>query len=333
MQPYYYSILNAQEQSNYLQLYNGVCAMQGEIVIDNPVDVDRFFEIVRLFALDYPDIAYFNRMKGRYLVTGGQTKYIPEYWGDQAKNMEIQKAFYEQCSMIVNRVIKPEMSDFEKEVALHDFLTRNINFGYYEDETIAPDMAQSAYCTLQHRKGVCAAYAALFKCLTNMAGLDCIVVHGYRGEAPEGPNGENHRHAWNIIKIDNGYAHVDVTHDESLMCGHDDHTKINFTDELAKRDTYHWDEPMFPLCNRPDLSYFYQRGLYVGSEKQLIALLNRMKKKKVPAFSFQVGEELADWKGSKISNRVVNTLNEWIVYFYHEPHRVFHVKITRETKK
>jgi hypothetical protein len=52
------------------------------------------------------------------------------------------------------------------------------------------------------KKTRCLGYAETFKLLCNMAGLECEIVFGYT---------EDGRHAWNIVKIDEQWFHVDAT--------------------------------------------------------------------------------------------------------------------------
>jgi len=292
MKPYLYSQLNEQEKANYRQMYEGIRNFQREIKIDNPVGWDRFWELEELLMLDYPDFAILDRFGRKASSLGNQLIYKPSYFGDVTKYFEMQKAFYEQCNLIVSKVIKPGMTDFDKEVALHDFILKNIEYGYVANEELGKDLSQSAFCTLQYRKGVCRGIASLFKCLTNLAGLDCLLIRGYHGDEEEGPDGKNHRHAWNIIKIDGGYAHVDVTHDLDSEFGHFDHTKINFTDEEAGRDKYHWKENTWPSCQRPDLNYYVQRNLYVVNEEQLEQFIKDRVKNKIYTYTFKYMGEL-----------------------------------------
>ena len=65
-----------------------------------------------------------------------------------------------------------------------------------------------AYGILVNGKGVCASYAASYRLLCDMAGVECVVATGYlNGNLP---------HAWNIIKLDENWYEVDCTNNYNV---------------------------------------------------------------------------------------------------------------------
>ena len=80
-------------------------------------------------------------------------------------------------------------------------------------------------------KGMAAAYSAL----CYVAGIDCTVVNGKKGDE---------EHSWNIVKIDGSYYHVDTTAYYSLGVAH----SFMQSDEQMK-DKYVWDTASYPACS------------------------------------------------------------------------------------
>ena len=112
---------------------------------------------------------------------------------------------------IVDQIIKPGMSEFEKAITIHDWLTFNIDYDltythYYLEET------------LRDRTGVCQGYALSFQAMAEFAGLECAYV---RGTADNGSGSGYQGHAWNRVKIDGTWYNVDTTWDDPVFEGKD----------------------------------------------------------------------------------------------------------------
>ena len=93
-------------------------------------------------------------------------------------------------------------SDFEKARILHDYLMDNCEYdddavGHYDER---PE-AYSAYGALVNKLAVCDGYAKAYRMLCERAGLECLRVL-------------NRDHAWNLVKVDSEWFHVDCTFDD-----------------------------------------------------------------------------------------------------------------------
>ncbi|MCL2698521.1 MAG: hypothetical protein FWE74_10645 [Oscillospiraceae bacterium] len=103
------------------------------------------------------------------------------------------------------RQIKPEMTDFEKTVILYDWITRNVWYdwnGYYGN---SPKKV-SVYNALVEKSAVCSGFARAFEFLLNEAGITNRLISG-RADGYGGWGG----HAWNLVKINGSWYHVDTT--------------------------------------------------------------------------------------------------------------------------
>lgn len=88
------------------------------------------------------------------------------------------------------------MSEFEKALALHDWLINNADYDF-NYENYGPDGV------LLQGRGVCESYATAYEILLAQVGIQSIFV---------GSNAINH--AWNMVNIDGAWYHVDVTWDD-----------------------------------------------------------------------------------------------------------------------
>ena len=134
---------------------------------------------------------------------------------------------------IVARIITDDMSDYEKEEAINNYICDNAEYDYdaleamvrITDLQIISDkykFSQTAYGALIEGKGICQAYAEAFNLLASKAGLQSVVVTGVLN----GAGG----HAWNRALIDGQWFTLDVLSNDS-----DDYYNeyFNMPDEVA----------------------------------------------------------------------------------------------------
>ena len=111
--------------------------------------------------------------------------------------------------------------------ALHDYVVLRLS---YDDDALArieaKDYAntppQDAESVFARRKGVCEGYARLLVALGDAAGVEIAYVTGHARnsrwrpvfDASGEPDLEGERHAWNAVKLDEGWYLVDATWDD-----------------------------------------------------------------------------------------------------------------------
>ena len=113
----------------------------------------------------------------------------------------------QMADSVTDYVIKDNMSDYDKYKALHDWL---INYAKYDWENVntASTSMHNGVVVLSAGQGVCDGYAYAYQALCKSAGLYCGVVIGNTGD-------QYADHAWNIVRINNNFYHVDCTWDDT----------------------------------------------------------------------------------------------------------------------
>ncbi len=88
----------------------------------------------------------------------------------------------------------------------HDWIVNHTVYDYenYQNHTV-PASSYTAVGLFLSRTAVCQGYANAFKCLMELAGIECYVIPGRVNDLG---------HAWNIVKLDGAYYHVDCTWDD-----------------------------------------------------------------------------------------------------------------------
>ncbi len=102
--------------------------------------------------------------------------------------------------------VNDAMSDEQKALTIHDYLIYEYEYDYdsYTTETIPEDSYRSGGL-LMNRTGVCQAYAYAFYYLMSKFDIECYVTAS-----------DTMNHAWNIVKIQDDYYHVDCTYDDPV---------------------------------------------------------------------------------------------------------------------
>lgn len=162
--------------------------------------------------------------------------------GEDAGLSERDAAILAKCREVLGELITDGMTDFQKEVALHDWL---VDWGNY-DQTIYDSPIhvgrtgyRDPYGMLVGGYGICLGYATTFQLLMDLAGVECITVVG------AGSNSTSD-HAWNMVRLDGEWYCVDPTWDDPVVRGGTatpsmQHRYFNVTSEWMRETNHQWD--------------------------------------------------------------------------------------------
>lgn len=118
------------------------------------------------------------------------------------------------------------MSDMEKEIKIIEWLVQNCRYQSKSDWS-----RSTAYSCIILGKAQCAGYADAFLQTAKLCGLDARYIH-------------NSSHAWNLVKLDGDWYHVDVTWEDpiggnSYGFGNLRNKYINLTDDKIRNERSH----------------------------------------------------------------------------------------------
>lgn len=162
--------------------------------------------------------------------------------GDTASLSEDDRAICDAAQAVLAEIIRDGMSDYEKETAVYDWVTRNIGYGWSRMDVLeeTPREAYTPYGGLVDRMAVCLGFATSFQLLMDMAGVECITVVG----ATLSSTGD---HAWNMVRLDGEWYCVDPTWDfhywENTPPGW---RFFNVTSDFMVRSNHQWDYDAIP---------------------------------------------------------------------------------------
>lgn len=143
---------------------------------------------------------------------------------------------------IINKVIKPDMSEVQKEKAIHDYIVKNNKYDTDElsDFKQASPDSFTLYGFFKNGKSVCLGYTQSFQLFMDMLDIKCITLHSAANGGEE--------HAWNMVMLDGEWYHVDVTWDDPIpdMGNKTSYDFFNVTNSYMKKTHHEWDEYKFP---------------------------------------------------------------------------------------
>ncbi|MBQ1190184.1 MAG: peptidase, partial [Lachnospiraceae bacterium] len=250
MEAFYYNQMSKVEQAVYHAMKTGFSEMATSFLVPR-VEAKVLGEVFFRMRLDHPEIFYAVNFKYRSYRDSNNLEIIPEYLFEKSKVKDHQKAMKSRVEKLVRPAAK--MSEKEKEQYIHDFICQNVHYDKlkkaYSHEIIGP---------LGQGVGVCEGIAKTVKILCDQLGIWCIIAISEANPEKQ----IKYRHAWNIVRIDGKYYHLDATFDNSL--GKDSpeirYDYFNLDDSRMYRDH----EPVIwkvPVCSDGEHFYYKEKKI------------------------------------------------------------------------
>ena len=291
MEAFYYSQMSKVEQAVYHAMKTGFSEMMTSFLVPR-VEAKVLGEVFFRMRLDHPEIFYAVNFKYRSYRDSNNLEIIPEYLFEKSKVKEHQKAMKARVEKLVRPAAK--MNEKEKEQYIHDFICRNVHYDKlkkaYSHEIIGP---------LGQGVGVCEGIAKTVKILCDNLGIWCIIAISEANPEKQ----IKYRHAWNIVRIDGKYYHLDATFDNSLGKNSPEirYDYFNLDDSRMFRDH----EPVIwktPVCSDGDHFYYKEKKIsFTKVEEVKKRALQAAKKGK--SFVFH-------WRGGYLTREVLKELLE-----------------------
>lgn len=227
----YYQMLSENQQSVYRQIYANAQNLTEKFAPEKTVsasDVKIAFEAV---IGDHPEMFWLETGYSSKYLANGQCVEIDLKYNSTADDLESAKQRFDAAAQNLITGSASLDSNYEKEKYVHDALASAVTYD------LTADMNQSAYSALVNGKSVCAGYARAYQYLLQQLGIPCYYCTGYSG-------GD---HAWNIVKLEDGYYNVDVTWDDAAAIRYDyfNKTDADFASTHVRQNL----SVYLPACN------------------------------------------------------------------------------------
>ena len=172
--------------------------------------------------------------------------------GDDSPLSEINRSILKAAREVIGSEINDDMSDYEKELAIHDYITEWSRFDYSvfgrSGSDGFTDGSNTPYGVLIDRSAMCHGYSSTFQLFMDMLDIECMTVFGT-------PNGNGVQHSWNMVKLDDEWYCVDCAWDDPIG-GSPCHTYFNVTSDYLRSGSIHrWDESSVPEATGTTYAY------------------------------------------------------------------------------
>lgn len=144
--------------------------------------------------LFYVEMAY----EYTYSLTTDQVKILRPTYNMTKEEVDACAEQYQAALQRALHVVNDQMTDLEKALALHDYLLLHCEY----DTSLK---RHSAYEALVEGRAVCEGYTAAYGDLLTLCGIENTVARS-----------DTMDHAWNLVKLNGQWYHVDVTWDDAL---------------------------------------------------------------------------------------------------------------------
>lgn len=284
---YYYNQLNQRNKKIYKAIYTGIMNYEQDVEVPG-VNLDEHTVgwVYHCVLWDNPYI--FN--VGEYAMWNAVSSDKSRIKMATLCDADTEKRYRKQVENEVNRILSvpglQKMTDFQKEVFVHDFVINNIQY----DQTSGNDgkriQPYTVYGALVERRAVCEGIAKTVKLLLNLLDVKCIVVSGkYDG----------HAHAWNIVKINDWTYNLDVTMDMGRVVnpGMMRYNYFNFRN--SDISNYEVDNAqMIPKCRAIEYNYLIKTAGFVSNYDRLKKYIENCLKKKKTCMYFKQNKNVDD---------------------------------------
>lgn len=280
-----YNQLSAAEKKAYEQFeraFNSCSSTVDSNCIDRNVDV---MKVLQVALGDNPQIVYFNKTQIRISASifgGKQIHFRGAVPLSQARIMQKQLESALTKAIEEIELLNP-LSNYDKLICIYEYLQDNVTYDSKELEaccrlgrSVNP-MSHNAYGVLVNKMGVCDGISSALSLLTQRMGFECSMVSGkatFRTSVFS-------EHAWNVIKIDDNFYHIDATFDvnHKEQTGEYSYEYFCVNDDSINRD-HDWDINTTPVCSREDISFYIRNRCYANNISQLEEIFAKYAKSK-----------------------------------------------------
>ena len=246
---YYYDQLNKEQQRAYYAMKEGLLKLQDSFAVPM-LSGKELSDLYFMIRMDCPEIFYSVNYSYKYYPDSTAVEMMPQYLFSKDKIREHRQAMESRIKKLARQAEK--LDEKGKELFIHDFIVQNVRY-----DKLKKEYSHEIIGALGNGVAVCEGMAKAVKVLCDALGLWCMIALSEAN--PE--KGIKYRHAWNVIRIDGQYYHLDVTFDNTLS--REDIIRYDYVN-LSDRQIFRDHEPVIwkvPACSDKDHFYYKEKKL------------------------------------------------------------------------
>ena len=269
------------------------------------------FTILRVKALedaagdDYTeDVAQENDVTvgGEYVIKA-TTQISDAYKSGNASNLsDKDKETLGLAKSVLDEIITDGMSDYEKELAVYEWMTANIGFDSGSMTVIPDDESKpvdNPNGVLKNHEAVCVGYATAFRLFMQMLDIDCMVVHdSYLS------------HSWDLVKLDGQWYHTDIYSDAGSSAGNFSHFNLN---DETMMNSQEWNTDFFPAAIGYKYNYAYVNRTQCSDIYELPKLVRAALDAQQGVVGLDFGKDVSD-DIYDLADTIMNRVEDEVVF-------------------
>ena len=284
---YYYNKLSQRDKKIYKAIYDGIMHYKPYVEVPevnlHETTVGWIYHCV---LWDNPFIFSVGEYAMWHAVSEDRSRINMTTFCDTYTEKKYRKQIEDEVNKIISVPRLQNMTDFQKEVFVHDFIINNIIYDHTRGDDGKKIQPYTVYGALVEHKAVCEGIAKTVKLLLNMLDVKCIVVSGKL---------DGIGHTWNIVKINDWAYNLDVTMDMERVVhsGMMRYNYFNFRD--CDIQNYKVDNvQMIPECKAIEYNYLIKAAGFVSNYERLKKYIENGLLKKKSCLYFKINKNVDD---------------------------------------
>ena len=318
----FYSLVLSRKEQNLINSWgDSLHSFKSHIVLPRIVDELQLHQMGKLILENDPTLL---GVEGFRFIFSPMTVIIqPLYCLSPQEIQALLSECNAQREKIINRIHLEDT--YNKVLHIHDILSRNIKYVAGEN----PEL-HSIVGPLTKKTGVCEGYAKTLKYILDALSIPSIVIvgSGYNQLAQQ-----EEPHAWNLVKIDGEWTHIDLTFDATIR-EHDVPRYDYFglpNEEILKDHKY--DVSLYPEAKSKGLSYYERNGQVMRKKSSLKSFLMESLQAGIKDIVFKLPNTASE---ANVEVQVTAEINSFLsqnnlymgyMLYYNAKQRVFHAHL------
>lgn len=290
MENYYYNQLNKEQQKVYYAMKEGLLKMQESFPVWKLTNRE-LSDIYFMVRMDCPEIFYSVKFSYRYYPDSTAVELVPEYLFTKDKIKEHRQAMESRVKKLARQA--ESLDEKGKQLFIHDFIVKNVKY-----DKLKKEYSHEIIGALGNSVAVCEGIAKAVKILCDALGIWCIVALSEAN--PD--KGIKYRHAWNVVRINGSYYHMDATFDNTLS--KDEVIRYDYMN-LSDKQIFRDHEPVIwkvPECPDNDHCYYREKKVsWTTIEEVQKRTKQAVKKNRILLFQ---------WRGGYLTKEILTQLLE-----------------------
>jgi hypothetical protein len=215
--------------------------------------------------------------------------------GDTSGLDDKEKETLDMAAAVLDEIITDGMTDYEKEKAVYDWMTSELDSDSGLLSVIPTTQADcdNPYGVLKYHNAVCVGYATTFRLFMQMMDIPCMVVH----------NTEEY-HSWDLVQLDGEWYHTDIYSDAG---NGESYAHFNRTDSMVLGSGETWDLDYFPSADSLTYNVLYNNAVEADNIYEIPALLREVIDNGETALALKFSSDLTE-EQAEIADEMVSRI-------------------------